>query len=113
MTRKAKRRKRIMTAPARAFDTYDGDTGRQDQPKVLTVIFFFAALVFHGLGNPLNAWELVALGTVTFGVRAWSLFLKRGSFSLNGADLRERYDEVKRSVVLERRDATAGYEITP
>lgn len=51
--------------------------GRPDSQKILPIILFFAALVFHWFAKPLPPLTLTILGAIAFGPRMYGLYLKR------------------------------------
>lgn len=80
-----------------------------DHGKVIPWAFLVVAVVAHFAGVPFAWWELLALGSLSFGYGAWRTFLQ--SRSVTG-QFTHQVSEVTQRIIQERRDHNAGIEPT-
>jgi hypothetical protein len=96
---------RVVWNPVAAFDLTDGRQ-RTDHSKVVPWAFLVTACVFKGFGNPFEWYELLALGSMSFGYGAWRTFLK--SKSITGTF--EKKESLVKTVIRQERDVAEGID---
>lgn len=96
---------RALWSPVEQLDLYDR-SGKPDHSKIVPFLFLVSAVAAHFLAMPFAWWELLALGSLSFGYGAWRQFMATKAVS---GTLEEK---ISRSYVSPLRDAEAGVDPT-
>lgn len=97
---------RLLWDPVSALDLRD-KTDKPDHAKIVPFLFLTFACAAHFV-TPLSWWELLALGSLSFGYGAWRTFLS--SRAVSGTF--NQTETITRTIV-EQRDAAKGIQPTP
>lgn len=103
---------RAVWDPVDACDLVDKQ-GKADHGKVVPFLFLVVACVLHVLGMPFSWYELLALGSLSFGYGAWRTFLASRAVTGTFTDVNTRAESKATTIVRQERDVAAGIDPAP
>ena len=103
---------RALWNPVIGFDLLD-NKGHADHGKIIPWAFLVFACVMAAVGRNLSWYELLALGSLSFGSGAWRTFLKSRVVSGTFTDAHVRTETITKSTIRTERDVAAGIDPAP